>query len=214
MRCPAIEGIETGPARSLDGLRARRGRMRCPAIEGIETVGAHEVAILTAADQVECVAPLLRGLKRIERLAAERPWLRYVECVAPLLRGLKPRDGLPRLVQRMAAGRMRCPAIEGIETRRSVLCEVGKTLVCRMRCPAIEGIETRKIFPAQRTVRGWVECVAPLLRGLKRMPRKAPRNASSNGSRMRCPAIEGIETLKVRCSVSQASFMSNALPRY
>ena len=63
-----------------------------------------------------------------------------------------------------------------------------------MRCPAIEGIETRSPprRPAKAGVRR-VECVAPLLRGLKPSGLGAFRSYLTP-RRMRCPAIEGIET--------------------
>ena len=91
--------------------------MRCPAIEGIET---------------------RRPLPR--KRSAARPG---VECVAPLLRGLKPTTKItvPTSINDFM-GRMRCPAIEGIETFVSVNLHPKQVHECRMRCPAIEGIET------------------------------------------------------------------------
>ena len=81
-----------------------------------------------------------------------------------------------------------------------------------MRCPAIEGIETRLLVDAHRAA-GRVECVAPLLRGLK------PNSSYRQGlrglqRRMRCPAIEGIETQRLRLVSHRDRRWSNALPRY
>ena len=69
----------------------------------------------------------------------------------------------------------------------------------RMRCPAIEGIETGRVIAL--TVRQpWaVECVAPLLRGLKHGIPHGVLMGTRTG-RMRCPAIEGIETRDPRRS--------------
>ena len=91
--------------------------MRCPAIEGIETRGSRRRPPAACEAPVECVAPLLRGLKPRDAAAWSALERSYVECVAPLLRGLK-RDGTEcsSVVQR-GGSRMRCPAIEGIETK-------------------------------------------------------------------------------------------------
>ena len=68
-------------------------------------------------------------------------YMSFVECVAPLLRGLKPGE----------------PIHVG-----------GQGHPRRMRCPAIEGIETCGGYGFGRRHRPPdVECVAPLLRGLK-----------------------------------------------
>ena len=63
MRCPAIEGIETDPSTAILRTAAALRRMRCPAIEGIETIEWNARPKSAALDEVECVAPLLRGLK-------------------------------------------------------------------------------------------------------------------------------------------------------
>ena len=62
MRCPAIEGIETEVELSL-AILDPFSRMRCPAIEGIETCSAG-FRRASVPQTVECVAPLLRGLKQ------------------------------------------------------------------------------------------------------------------------------------------------------
>ena len=90
--------------------------MRCPAIEGIETLEEQVVPLETVLD-VECVAPLLRGLKRTAFNKFRQVSSRKVECVAPLLRGLKPNVNGPA-DEVPFVSRMRCPAIEGIETCR------------------------------------------------------------------------------------------------
>ena len=84
-----------------------------------------------------------------------------------------------------------------------------------MRCPAIEGIETRlRDVAAAAAGADPVECVAPLLRGLKPARFHASRDPARS-SRMRCPAIEGIETRPVSGSFGSPSGpSSNALPRY
>ena len=64
MRCPAIEGIETAVGAVFDVPAPPTGRMRCPAIEGIETRRPPGVIPRRRRGRVECVAPLLRGLKR------------------------------------------------------------------------------------------------------------------------------------------------------
>ena len=90
---------------------------------------------------------------------------------------------------------MRCPAIEGIETLLNLVLLVLLNLVRRMRCPAIEGIETQRRGAAAGRGHLAVECVAPLLRGLKPPKETITVTASESGEgRMRCPAIEGIET--------------------
>ena len=140
MRCPAIEGIETGPNASR--ARFRQGR-------------------------VECVAPLLRGLKQT--------W-----------QGLHSPFQYP-------CGRMRCPAIEGIETFLFAACQ-GEGYV-RVECvaPLLRGLKHRRYKSLYGSTRYSVECVAPLLRGLK--PWQFNFQCTfGNLSRMRCPAIEGIET--------------------
>ena len=75
---------------------AIRGRMRCPAIEGIETIRLARYLDMRSR-LVECVAPLLRGLKQAAEAVWERMTRLHVECVAPLLRGLKPRQHGHRL---------------------------------------------------------------------------------------------------------------------
>ena len=119
--------------------------MRCPAIEGIETCAGSIERLCPCHTEVECVAPLLRGLKQYVAQAVHD--YIHVECVAPLLRGLKPGGGRVAPAVRPAAGRMRCPAIEGIETKKF------GTFRFSSGCP--------------------VECVAPLLRGLKQDERLA-----------------------------------------
>ena len=66
-----------------------------------------------------------------------------------------------------------------------------------MRCPAIEGIETELLLVHVDSPIGWVECVAPLSRGLK-LPADSFARVFLAARRMRCPAIEGIETQRLR----------------
>ena len=92
----------------------------------------------------------------------------YVECVAPLLRGLKLSANGIAAGDAVETRRMRCPAIEGIETPPCAGPSRAAVAGGRMRCPAIEGIETQQHLRRPRHfVRERVECVAPLLRGLK-----------------------------------------------
>ena len=160
-------------------------RMRCPAIEGIETRSSCPRRGRRPA-RVECVAPLLRGLKHMPVHMDTATLLSKVECVAPLLRGLKP-GKRPAGRHRRSASRMRCPAIEGIETR-----------------PSADGHAKRGSM---------VECVAPLLRGLKRGDLVGGRRLGQP-RRMRCPAIEGIETRNRPDRDDPRPCRSNALPRY
>ena len=92
--------------------------MRCPAIEGIETETLEESVFQPDVFHVECVAPLLRGLKPKNTFFIWCSPL-IVECVAPLLRGLKRSARAAGSCRAAPPGRMRCPAIEGIETSRA-----------------------------------------------------------------------------------------------
>ena len=65
-----------------------------------------------------------------------------------------------------------------------------------------------------QTGMGEVECVAPLLRGLKRARGLLLLAVFDSLSRMRCPAIEGIETKKGLGPLEVSYNESNALPRY
>ena len=89
---------------------------------------------------------------------------------------------------------MRCPAIEGIETATQVVDVRHQRALRRMRCPAIEGIETESGLGVWGKGFSPVECVAPLLRGLKLQRRNYEHAVAGEFGRMRCPAIEGIET--------------------
>ena len=60
-----------------------------------------------------------------------------------------------------------------------------------------------------------VECVAPLSRGLKRHLGYQHIREVDHAGRMRCPAIEGIETRdRVPGVRRRRPVLSNALPRY
>ena len=164
--------------------------MRCPAIEGIETDSLGHGPDGHARERVECVAPLSRGLKlpfANDRIVCFRF---FVECVAPLSRGLK-----------------RGPI------HRGTRCGLG---LRRMRCPAIEGIETISVpLPHAAAQLAYVECVAPLSRGLKLVIGDSIAEDSGTLRRMRCPAIEGIETgWPVSAASCADAGTSNALPRY
>ena len=198
MRCPAIEGIET-PRRDRADLRVRRlRRMRCPAIEGIETPPRRFRPCGPASPRVECVAPLLRGLKPPGRSRTRRRRISRVECVAPLLRGLKHRRSASPSPDRSRPGRMRCPAIEGIETQRRPLSRAAPDRR-QVECvaPLLRGLKPGRSRGCGRPA-GCVECVAPLLRGLKPGSTARPVRGRRACRRMRCPAIEGIETCGFR----------------
>ena len=115
--------------------------MRCPAIEGIETRGDEDIRIGCDNHIVECVAPLLRGLKQ-NRYRPGRCSMFASRMRCPAIEGIETpasqtSDRVPSRI-----GRMRCPAIEGIETFERRRRPAGRRSAGRMRCPAIEGIET------------------------------------------------------------------------
>ena len=87
MRCPAIEGIETRPA-STSPAGTVSGRMRCPAIEGIETRGGTSAFTTIVPRRMRC--PAIEGIETFDCVGDLDDPLLVVECVAPLLRGLKP----------------------------------------------------------------------------------------------------------------------------
>ena len=125
---------------SADVDHARR--MRCPAIEGIETWARALGAVREALVWVECVAPLLRGLKPVDRGRPARAGVGRMRC--PAIEGIETRDRGRAVATPADESRMRCPAIEGIETSSPQPPRLVEPLLFgRMRCPAIEGIETR-----------------------------------------------------------------------
>ena len=108
-----------------------------------------------ALGRVECVAPLLRGLK-LAGDAGGPAVPGEVECVAPLLRGLKPEHA-------------RCTSA----TVYSVECVA----------PPLRGLKHIDALDPREGAVVTVECVAPLLRGLKRGKKSSSnilRDSSSN----------------------------------
>ena len=197
----------------------RQGRMRCPAIEGIETNSGFRRRL--RGREVECVAPLLRGLKRErQRALGVLEFRRRMRC--PAIEGIETPGGTAPASAESNRRRMRCPAIEGIETRDQRQPRGTRPELVECVAPLLRGLKPPRWQPTPVPHRSAVECVAPLLRGLKRYAcrngetplrgalvecvapllrglKPNPISGRPPGPcrcRMRCPAIEGIETGK------------------